>query len=224
MTYPDQARPSVTVLFVCTGNICRSPVAERLGRSILDGAMGPGVTAVKLHSAGVRAVVGSGMHPDSARALQRYVADVSDFRARRLRESMVLEADLVLTMTREHLRQVLELSPRALGRSFTLREAAGLLNAVGDLSTPEVREPVDDIGDWVRLLAAARSRRRSGPDDDIRDPVGLPFAVHQEAVADIATALDPVLRRLAGLVEGDRRPHPRDTTPRREAAPEDAAE
>jgi protein-tyrosine-phosphatase len=66
-----------------------SPLAERLPRSVLEGALGVQAPAVRLHSAGIRAVVDSGMHADSARALQLYGVDAGDFRARQLHEAMV---------------------------------------------------------------------------------------------------------------------------------------
>ena len=62
--------PVVTVLLVGTGNICRSALAERLGRAYLDECLGDRAAAVRLVSAGTRAVVGAGMHPDSALVLR----------------------------------------------------------------------------------------------------------------------------------------------------------
>ncbi len=51
----------------------------------------------------------------------------------------------------------------------------------------------------VKELAAARPRRQSGVDDDIRDPIGQPAAVHAEVGEVIATALVPLLHRIAAL-------------------------
>jgi protein-tyrosine-phosphatase len=189
------------VLLVCTGNVCRSPMAERMGQSVLDSASGA-QAAVRLHSAGLRAVVGSGMHPDSARALQRYGTDAGDFRARQLSEAMVSEADLVLTMTERHRREVLERSPRALGRTFTLREAAALHDQLADGALPGGDPATGSVGEWVRQLAKARSRRRGSSDDDVRDPIGLSYEAHEEAAAAIAVAIVPLVRRLAALVAG----------------------
>src|SRR3954471_20606899 len=126
------AQPVFTVLLVCTGNICRSALAERLGRAFLHEVMGERADAVRLVSAGTRAVVDSAMHPDSALVLRGFGAEAGDFRARQFEERMAADADLVLTMTRSHRRDVLHHAPRALSRTFTLREAADLVAQQGD--------------------------------------------------------------------------------------------
>jgi protein-tyrosine-phosphatase len=203
VTRLDQPRPPVTVLLVCTGNVCRSPLAEQLGRSVLEGVLGGRAATVRLHSAGTRAVEGSGMHPDSARALQRYGVDAGDFRARQLHETMTAEADLILTMTERHRQEVLERAPRALGRTFTLREAADLLRRVDGGTAPVGDTVPDRVRNWVRQLAAARSRRPVDRADDVRDPIGGTFDAHEEAATAIAAALVPVLRQLSALVRGD---------------------
>jgi low molecular weight protein-tyrosine phosphatase len=192
--------PVLTVLLVCTGNICRSALAERLGRAYLDEALGERAGEVRLISAGVGAVVGSGMHPDSALVLRGLGGDADDFRARQLVDDMAIDADLTLTMTRAHRGEVLRVAPRALARTFTLREAAGLLQLIGD----DVDVPGENLAEraraLVREMGTARSRRQSGsPDDDIPDPVGRPLEVHQEIGEAVAAALVAVLDRIVAV-------------------------
>jgi protein-tyrosine-phosphatase len=191
--------PVFTVLLVCTGNICRSALAERLGRAYLDEVLGDDAASIRLGSAGTGAVVGSAMHPDSALVLRGFGGDPDGFTARQLVEGMVMEADLVLTMTRSHRREVLAVAPRALARTFTLREAADLVRIAGD----DVDLPGENLPEraraLVRELAGARSRRESSAADDIGDPVGKPLEAHQEAGDAIVEALLPVLARIADL-------------------------
>jgi protein-tyrosine-phosphatase len=202
MTDPGR-EPAFTVLFVCTGNICRSALAERLGRAYLDELLGEDAGAIRLVSAGTRAVVGSGMHPDSALVLRGLGADPGDFRARQLAHSVVAEAGLTLTMTRRHREEVLAVAPRALARTFTLREAAALIGLVDEDAELAGDSAVDRARHLVEEMAAARSRRHGGENDDIRDPIGHPVDVHGETGDAISRSLLPVLRRLAGLVPVD---------------------
>ena len=188
------------MLLVCTGNICRSALAERLGRAYLDAALGERAAEVRLVSVGVGAVVGSGMHPDSALVLSGLGGDPSGFRACQLVDGMAIDADLTLTMTRAHRREVLTVAPRALSRTFTLREAADLVQLIGD----DVDLPGEDLAErartLVRAMGAARSRRQGGAeDDDIPDPIGQPVEVHQEVGEAVAAALVVVLDRIVAV-------------------------
>ena len=191
--------PAFSILLVCTGNICRSALAERLGRAVLDEALDRAAADIRVTSAGTRAVVGSAMHPHSALVLAGYGAEPGDFRARQLTEAHPAEADLILTMTRAHRSDVLAVAPRALVRTFTLREAAALLAVVGDDAEFAGEAFVDRARGLVAALAAARSRRQGSADDDVRDPIGHPVEVHQEAGEAIAAALLPLLHRLLRL-------------------------
>ena len=186
------------MLVVCTGNICRSALAERLGRAYLDDRLGTDAPLVQLTSAGVGAVVGSAMHPDSALVLEGYGGDPAGFVARQIVEDVAIDADLTLTLTRAHRRRVLELAPRALSRTFTLREAAALADLLGDVDIPG-EGLADRARALVREMNSARSRRQAGAADDVGDPIGQPLEVHEEIGAVIAEALIPLLARIAGL-------------------------
>jgi len=139
------------------------------------------------------------MHPHAALVLQGFGGDALGFRARQLLGDMVMAADLTLTMTRRHRCEVLSVDPRALARTFLLREAAGLLALLGD----DLEIPGDELAvkgrALVRRMALARNRRVSNVADDIRDPIGQPIDIHEEVGEAIADALIPVLARFAEL-------------------------
>jgi protein-tyrosine-phosphatase len=189
------------VLFVCTGNICRSPLAERLARAQIGTAFGAAGGSVHLVSAGTQAAAGRGMEPATARVLQELGGDPSGFRARQLTGAMAASADLTLAMTRRHREEVLARAPRGLARTFTLREAAGLLAHLPD-EHHEGATPGDRARTLVRRLAAARARRPGGPDDDVRDPIGESDLVHWQVGQAVAEALHPVLTRLLVALTG----------------------
>ena len=195
------------VLFVCTGNLCRSPLAERLGRAYLDELLGPGAASVELSSAGTAAVVDNPMHPSSALVLSGLGGDPTGFSARRLDSHHVEDADLGLTMTREHRRGALGIAPRALAKTFTVREAADLVEAAADAVPVDAAQPAARARTLVARMAAARSHRRSGESDDISDPIGRPAEVHQAVGEAIAAALLPLLDRL--FLSGAEPGHPR---------------
>ena len=136
-------------------------MAERLGRAFVADALGDEASQVEIASAGTHAVVGSGMHPDSALALRGYGAEAGDFRARQLVDGMADSADLTLTLTRAHRDQVLRGSPRAMARTFTLREAADLVQRFGDAEFDGELLP-DRARNLVRAMADARSQRHVG--------------------------------------------------------------
>lgn len=192
-----------TVLFVCTGNICRSALAERLGRAYLNQLLGDDAADIRLMSAGTRAVVGSAMHPDTALVLRGFGADAGPFRARHLIEFHAAEADLVLTMTRAHRDAVLRLAPRSLARTFTLREAAELLTLLGDDFEPDGLDLATRARALVKALAEIRSWRTPHDADDVPDPIGRPLEAHDEAGGLIADALLPILSRLAAMAATD---------------------
>ena len=171
-------------------------MAERLGRAFLAQVMGEGAEQVRIVSAGTRAVVGSSMHPDSALVLRGFGAEAGDFRARQLADGMAIYADLTLTMTRAHRDHVLQRAPRALARTFTLWEGADLLQRI-DAGPHEGTTLADRARSLVSALAAARSARHSGVDDDVCDPIGQPLEVHEEVCTLIVDTLLPILSMIA---------------------------
>lgn len=179
------------LLLVCTGNICRSPVAERLTSRWAAQKLGDGASEFLVSSAGTDVVDGHPMHEFSAQALSALGGDPAGFTARSLVPGEAEDADLVLTMTRRQRHVVLRDAPRAMQRTFTLPEAAGLLDAA-DL-TGLTQLPLDQRGrELARRLSAARRRRASWPVDDVRDPIGHPAAVHAAVAGEVARFLEPI--------------------------------
>jgi protein-tyrosine phosphatase len=173
------------ILLVCTGNICRSPLAERLLRVGLAAGLGPAAAdSYHVSSAGTRAWEGSPMDRTAARELRRLGGDPAGFRSRQLVAAHVEAADLVLTATVAHRSVVLSETPEALRRTFTIRELAGLAPAL-----------IPDK-DLARLVAQGAASRGAVPSDDldIIDPYGAPAHVHRDVADQLSTAIGELIR------------------------------
>jgi glycine hydroxymethyltransferase len=105
------------VLFVCTGNICRSPMAEGLFRHITRGRKG-----YEALSAGVGAIDGQAPSEYSVRALAELGIDIAHQRSRPLSADLVARADYIFGMTHNHVDNIILLYPQAAEKTFLLRE------------------------------------------------------------------------------------------------------
>lgn len=172
------ARGPLHILTVCTGNICRSPVAERMLARHLAAS---GVDAV-VRSAGTYAG-GHSADRDTARAAAALGVDLSDHRARAVDRQMVEQEGrhLVLAMTREHIRHVAVLEPGAWHRTFTLKEF--VRRSLGaDLFS------ADTFGELCRTVAGDRRASEAmqpDPADDVADPYGRGDRDHAAMVAEV---------------------------------------
>lgn len=141
--------PAVRILTVCTGNICRSPVAERL----LAARLGD---RAEVTSAGTRAVVGAPIDPGMASLLDTAGEASGGFAARQLTATQIRDADLVLALTRAHRARILEEVPAALRRTFTLLEFARIVASPTCRAAPTAR-----WGRWSRPPPATATWARS---------------------------------------------------------------
>ncbi len=166
------------VLFVCIGNVCRSPLGERLLASRLR------EEDFEVSSAGIAAMVGAPMTPEPALHLESYGGSADGFAARQLVPGMVNESDLVLTATKAIRSRVLEDSPGALRRTFTVLELAALLDVVPADSDPA-----------ALVRSAAEERSRAALDDyDIPDPFGRGDEAHLVAAQSMAAAVERIAK------------------------------
>ncbi|WP_305805387.1 low molecular weight protein-tyrosine-phosphatase [Stenotrophomonas sp. YIM B06876] len=108
-----------SILFVCVGNICRSPTAEVVMRHHLarDG--------VQMGSAGLQALAGKPIDPMAQQILQEHQLDGSMHRGRQLTAALLRETDLVLVMERRHVASITNEFPQASGKTFLLGKWCG---------------------------------------------------------------------------------------------------
>lgn len=153
------------VLFVCTGNLCRSPAAALLLRQQLGEA---GRDDVAVHSAGTM-----GAHVGPPRPLVQeglaFGIDLGAHVPRTVDPGMIQAADLVVGLTREHVRQAVLAVPPSFPRTFALREIVRRALHTGP------RGAAEDLGSWLARLHEGRLRADlmgASPDDDVMDPLG----------------------------------------------------
>lgn len=186
------------ILFVCTGNTCRSPLAEGLLRIRVhqEGL------AAEVRSAGVSAVTGGPISRNSASLLQEagFKDSISSLA---IQESEVNWADLILTMTMGHKRTVIQRFPSAIEKTFTLKEYveddAHILQAI-----EEREQLVTELQLKQALSQAVSVEERSRiyklehaiPDFDISDPFGGSLEIYRQTAEEIGGSLDKLIQKI----------------------------
>ena len=177
------------LLVVCTANVCRSPVvaarfAERIGS-------GDGERWV-VSSAGTTRV-GALTDPSTSAVAAAAGLDLTGHRPRVLDRHVLATdgADLVVTMTREHVRDVVALDPTAWPRTFTLKELARRA------SEQPPAAPDEAVERWRTRIAVDRratAMMRPDPGDDVSDPYRRPLDAHEAMLREVTVLVDLVLR------------------------------
>ncbi|BDZ62039.1 low molecular weight protein-tyrosine-phosphatase Ptp [Demequina sediminis] len=172
------------ILAVCTGNVCRSPVAEILLRAHLG-------QEARVTSAGTHAREGAVMPRNMRIELKRDGVDAKRHRARSLTRGMLEDAGLIFTASRRQLRYVEPLAPGAADRAFVLGDLAAVARAGAVLRGDSVRDRILDVPRVAALHLAVVDEADS---TDIPDPMGhdqttyrIAYLLLREMVGDVAS-------------------------------------
>ncbi|MDT0141484.1 low molecular weight phosphatase family protein [Microbacterium sp. PRC9] len=187
------------ILTVCTGNICRSPLAETLLRTRLA------PYSPRVHSAGTMGLDAAPMTPEAVKlALALGVPqDVAEaHRSRYLTDAELRSPDLILAMSREHRRKIVELAPARLRSAFTVREFARLAADTSDeeIAAASITGGADGSARARAAVAAVAAQRgMSAPpadlaDDDVIDPYRRSWETYQRSASQLVPAVDQVVR------------------------------
>ena len=189
------------ILTVCTGNICRSPLAE----AVLDQRLGD--IGVRVSSAGAQGLRNAPMTPEAAQLAIGQGASaerVAAHRSRRLTPAMLAAPDLILAMTRGHRRDILALAPGRLRATFTVREFARLAEHLSDddlvtVAAADVGDASARLRSVIAHLAALRGAvvaPADARDDDVIDPYLQSAAVYERSTTQMMPGLAQVERVL----------------------------
>jgi len=192
---PLRSAEPFRLVFVCTANRCRSPMAEYLARRSLEQRQIPAkvVSAGRLES-NIEAT------PGAVEAMARRKVDLTDHLSTRLTPEVLAGAHLVLVMERGHLSDVYQTLPDAIDHAFTLGEFPSLLRTIKrDPSLMSTASPFEGARQRIALANQARDPVRILVDDessDVADPMGR-WALHYRRTAkQLASLIDASLNGL----------------------------
>ncbi|MEW9702354.1 low molecular weight protein arginine phosphatase [Paenibacillus sp. SI8] len=186
------------ILFVCTGNTCRSPLAEGLLRIKVhkEGL------AAEVRSAGVSAFTGGPISSNSASILKEAGFE-EQINSLAIQESEVKWADVILTMTVGHKRTVIQRFPHAVDKTFTLKEYVEddphILQAivereqlVSELQLKQALAQTVSVEERSRIFKLENKI----PDYDISDPYGGSIDIYRQTAEEISIHLDKLVLKI----------------------------
>jgi glycine hydroxymethyltransferase len=177
-----------TVLFVCTGNVCRSPMAEGIFRHAVRGR-----GDYRVLSAGLGAADGQPPSPYAVQAVKELGIDISSLRSRTLTAELVRQADYIFGMTHSHLDTVAMLYPQAAEKTFLLREFDDTL----DSFEKDINDP---IGGAYDVYLQCRDQIEQGIVSSLRFiEQGQAAASHEHRSTKMETRIVPTDYRLRAV-------------------------
>lgn len=110
--------PKYKILLVCTGNTCRSPMAEGILKQMLKEK---NISHIEVNSAGVGALPGSAPTAFAIDTVKLYNIDISQHQAQKINHGLLQEADLILVMAPEHFYYIQQLDPNLTSKIYLLK-------------------------------------------------------------------------------------------------------
>lgn len=138
---------------VCTGNSCRSIMAEGLLKKALKEL---GKSDIEVKSAGTGALDDAAPTRETIEAMRKVGIDVSDFRSKSLKDEDIIKADLILVMAAHHMDEIIRRVPEAVSKTHLLKQFGQIsdANACEDL---DIFDPIGRPGeDYERVLQEIR--------------------------------------------------------------------
>jgi protein-tyrosine-phosphatase len=170
--------------FVCTGNLCRSPMAEALLRHSLADR---GCTDIEVSSSGTWAYYGHPATQEAIDAVSVRGGDLLEHLSRPVDKQEIDESDLVIAMTSVHVRELLNVVPEVADKLVMMKEIKEIEPEA--FPTEATREQKLNA-----LLKGKRPKRRRALDVD--DPMGMPYGAYERAVGELQDGIDVLVKLL----------------------------
>lgn len=159
----------MNILFVCTGNTCRSPMAEGILKSLLkENNMGNININIDVSSAGISAFEGEEANEKAIYTLKNKGIDIKSHKSRQLTKEIINSSDLILTMTNSHKNMILSIMPEHSKKVFTIKEYVYINNG----------------------------EELAGKNLDIADPYGLNYNDYEKCAEEIEKNLKDIIKVL----------------------------
>lgn len=155
----------MNILFVCTGNTCRSSMAEGIFKHLLKNS---GNNNINVSSAGINAFEGDDANEKAIYTLNKKGIDILNHKARQLTKKIIIDSDIILTMTKSHKKMIINAAPEYSNRVYTLKEYAFIIN----------------------------NEETEGKNLDIVDPYGLDYNVYEKVAEEIEENLIKIINKI----------------------------